>query len=117
MTLYEELGGDGALARVASEFYERAALDEITAVWFRRISDPEKFKGHLRAYLAVVLDGPEAYEGRSMRNAHSGLNITAPAFDAVLTRLGEAFAAEGMDPGLIAKVHARLQRLRAAIVG
>lgn len=116
MTLYDELGGDSALVRVVSEFYDRVTRDEITSPWFRRVPDPQAFQRHLCAYLAVVLDGPELYVGRSMRHAHAGLEITPAAFDSVLARLGEAFDIAGMEPELIEKVHSRLHRLRAAIV-
>jgi hemoglobin len=74
------------------------------------------FKRHLQAYLAVVLDGPELYLGRSMRHAHSGMGITQAAFDAVLTGLTDAFVSAGTEPKLIVKVNRRLERLRAAIV-
>jgi hemoglobin len=116
MTIYDELGGDRALALVVSEFYERVSSDEITAFWFRNVANPETFKSHLGAYLAVVLDGPERYVGRSMRHAHAGLDITPAAFDSMLARLAESFNFAGMEPELVAKVHSRLQRLQAAIV-
>jgi hemoglobin len=116
MTLFDELGGDSALAPVVSEFYDRVARDEITSIWFRRVSDPQVFKSHMCAYLAVLFDGPERYVGRSMRNTHAGFAITPAAFDSVLARLGEAFVVAGTEPELVAKVHSRLVRLKPAIV-
>jgi hemoglobin len=116
MTLFDELGGDSALVHVVSEFYDRASRDEITSIWFRRVSDPQAFKSHMCAYLAVLFDGPELYVGRSMRHTHAGFEITPAAFDSVLARFGEAFVVAGIEPDLLAKVQARLVRLRAAIV-
>lgn len=116
MTMYDDVGGDSALERIVSEFYERAMRDEITSSWYRKVTNPEKFKSHLCAYLAVVLDGPELYVGRSMRHAHAGLQITPAAFDAMLALLVDAFDITGMEPELVGKVHSRLQRLQAAVV-
>ena len=67
-------------------------------------------------YLTVALDGPEKYEGRSMRQAHAGLSITGEAFDLLLGRLSESLVVVGASAEHIRRIAARLNRLRPVIV-
>ena len=115
MSLYDEIGGDAAIAAVVSEFWHRLSSDDSLAPWFSAI-DSRKLRGHLRAYLTVAFDGPEKYEGRSMRHSHAGLEVTGAAFDRLLALLGESFLAFGTIPETITRVDARLNLLRPVIV-
>jgi hemoglobin len=65
MTLYDEIGGEAAVAAVVADWWHRGSTDELLAAWFGGV-EPEMFTAHLRAYLAVAFGGPEAYRGRSM---------------------------------------------------
>jgi hemoglobin len=115
MTLYDEIGGDAAITKVVDEYWHGVTADAVLSPWFAR-ADPPTIREHLRAYLAVALGGPEAYEGRSMRHAHSGLRITGDAFDLLLERMADALAAVGASDASIDKVAARLRSLRAVVV-
>jgi hemoglobin len=115
VTLYEKLGGEPVLAAAVEEFYARMQADPELAVWFRGI-DLELLKAHQRAFLAVGLEGPEDYSGRSMRNAHAGLRITGEAYTRALQHLRDALAALDVDPQLAARVVRPVELLRAAIV-
>ncbi len=115
MSLYDEIGGDAAIAAVVTEFWHRVSSDDSLSPWFSAI-DSDQLRSHLRAYLAVAFDGPEAYEGRSMRHSHAGLKVTGAAFDHLLARLGESLVAFGTLPENIARVDARLKLLRPVIV-
>ena len=115
MSLYDEIGGDAAIADVVDGFWHRVSSDESLWPWFSAI-DSDQLTFHLRAYLSVAFDGPEEYEGRSMRHSHAGLNVTGAAFDRLLARLGESLVAFGTIPENIARVDARLKLLRPVIV-
>ena len=115
MSLYNEIGGDAAIAAVVTEFWHRLSSDDSLSPWFSAI-DGEKLRTHLRAYLTVAFDGPEKYEGRSMRHSHAGLKVTGVAFDHLLALLGESLLAFGTIPENIARVDARLNLLRPVIV-
>lgn len=115
MTLYDEIGGDAAITRVVDEYWHGVTADAVLSPWFAGV-DPHSIRAHLRAYLAVALGGPEAYSGRSMRHAHSGLRITGEAFDLLLEQMADALAAVGASEASIDKVAVRLRSLRAVVV-
>ena len=115
MSLYDEIGGDAAIAAVVAEFWHRVSSDDYLWPWFSAI-DSDQLSSHLRAYLTVAFDGPEEYEGRSMRHSHAGLRITGAAFDRLLARLSESLVAFGAIPENVARVDARLSLLRPVIV-
>lgn len=115
MSLYDEIGGDAAIAAVFADYWHRIGTDDVLWPWFARV-DSETLRVHLRAYLTVALDGPEHYEGRSMRHAHAGLKVTGEAFDRLVSRLNESLLAVGAGPENILQVDARLTMLRPVIV-
>jgi hemoglobin len=115
VSLYERLGGETVLATVVDDFYRRIASDDFLGAWFTK-ADGASIQLHLNAFLAVALGGPEAYEGRSLRRAHGGLNITGAAWDGVLLRLADALWAAGVDESLTARVIAVVVPLRAVVV-
>ena len=115
MSLYDDIGGNVAISAVVSDYWHRISADDLLAPWFSGV-DSTKLRAHLHAYLTVALDGPERYEGRSMRNAHVGLRVTGEAFDLFVVRLGETLVAVGASPASILRVDARLSLLRPVIV-
>jgi hemoglobin len=115
MSLYEDIGGDAAIMTVVADYWHRVSTDILLSPWFSTI-DSTLLRFHLHAYLTVALDGPESYEGRSMRHAHAGLKVTGEAFDLLVVRLGESLAAVGATPANILRVDARLTMLRPVIV-
>lgn len=115
MTLYDQLGGDDAIAAAVEEFYTRMRLDPEVAEWFEGI-DLAQLKAHQQAFLAVGLGGPEHYSGRSMRNAHAGLGITDEVFTRTVSHLAESLASLGVDEPTVTKVVRRIEMMRAAIV-
>ena len=115
MSLYEDIGGDAAITTVIADYWQRVSTDILLSPWFSTI-DSTLLRFHLHAYLTIALDGPENYEGRSMRHAHAGLKVTRQAFDLLVVRLGETLAAVGVTPENILRVDARLTMLRPVIV-
>ena len=45
---------------------------------------PDKLKRHLTMMMCNVTGGPQKYEGRSMKEAHAHLNITAKEWDVMI---------------------------------
>ena len=115
MSLYTQVGGEAGIAAVVDDFYARVTADDLLGAWFSK-ADGDSLRGHLRAYLAVALGGPEGYSGRSMRAAHAGLAITAQAFDGVLDRLADSLTAAGVDAALTVRVLRVIATLRPVVV-
>jgi hemoglobin len=85
-TIYEDIGGAPSVDAAVEDFYERVLADPMLAPYFDDV-DMARLKDHQRAFIAAAIGGPSAYEGRSMREAHAGLNVTPAAFDRVVDHL------------------------------
>ena len=115
MTLFEQVGGEPAIERAVEGFYRRMLDDPTVAEWFDGI-DMSRLKDHQRAFLAVGLGGPELYDGRSMRDAHSALGISDAAYTTAITHLGDELRELGVGDEAVAQVVKRLEAMRAVIV-
>lgn len=115
MSVFDNIGGDPAVAAAVDSFYDRMLADPLIAPWFDGM-DVESIKSHQRAFLTVALGGPEAYDGRSMRSAHSGLSITDEAYSRTIEHLSGALTDLGVEPDLVRTIARQMELMRAAIV-
>ncbi len=115
MSLYDRFGGEAALVDAVADFYERMLADSRVSRWFDGIELPQ-LMSHLRAFLAVGLGGPEHYSGRSMRSAHTGLQITDEAYTISIGHLTDTLRDRGVDDAFVAEVMKPLELMRAAVV-
>jgi len=115
-TIYEEIGGAPAVAKVVDVFYQQL-LDDPTVSHYFGGKELVRLKAHQRALVTVALGGvSETYTGRMMGPAHAGLNITDEAFDTICEHLEAVLLAAGVAPRTVAKVMAILEPLRPDVV-
>ena len=114
MTLYHRLGGAAAVEQLVDEL-SRRLLDPRLGPAFAELN-LDVLQQHRAAYLAVILDGPEEYEGRSMREAHQPLGLTADDMDAFLVVLRGVLDDAVIDGPDASAVVRAIERLRPAIV-
>lgn len=94
-SLYERLGGEPAIKAVVDNFVMRAATDEkvnftrkgTDKEWMATEENVAKLKKHLVDMVGSVTGGPQKYEGRSMKESHAGMKITAEEFGAIAADL------------------------------
>ena len=115
MSVYDDLGGDAAISLAVDSFYTRVMADPTLAPFFKGM-DLAAIKEHQRDFFTVLLDGPEIYDGRSMRNAHSSLGITDADFTRTVAHLRDTLDELGVDHSLAAIVIRKIELMRAAIV-
>ena len=115
MSLFDQIGGEDSIDRAVDSFYDRMLDDESLAGWFAGVNLAQ-LKEHQRAFLAVGLGGPEAYDGRSMRVAHAGLDITDGAYTTSMGHLAAALSALGVEAGVLEQILKRIELMRVAIV-
>ena len=115
MSIFDEIGGAGAVRAAVDAFDERVLADAALAPWFDGV-DLGRLKGHQRSFIAAAIGGPDAYLGRAMREAHAHLAITPMAFAAVVGHLAAALADLDVHPSTIEAVAAALAPLEAEIV-
>ena len=85
-TLYERLGGKDAVLAVVDEFVARCAADGRINSKFAR-TDVPRLKAMLVEQVSAATGGPVTYTGRSMRETHDGMSVTAGEFDALVADL------------------------------
>jgi hemoglobin len=111
-TLYEQLGGAAALDAAVDIFYRKMLSDDRVSTYFDDV-DMEQQAAKQKAFLTMVLGGPNGYTGRDMRAAHKrlvGLNDTH--VDVVIEHLGATLKELGVTDDKIAEVAALANSVR-----
>jgi hemoglobin len=85
-TLYERLGGEAAVDAAVDIFYDKVLADERINSFFENM-DMVAQAVKQKNFLTMVFGGPNNYQGKDMRNAHSHLGLTQEHFDAVVENL------------------------------
>lgn len=85
-TLYERLGSHDAIDAVVEDFVARCAADDRINGKFARTDIP-RLKQMLKDQVCMATGGPCTYAGRSMRETHDGMGVTAGEFDALVEDL------------------------------
>ena len=113
-SLYERLGGSAAINAAVDIFYRKVLNDELLAPFFDDV-DMDAQIAKQKAFLTMVTGGPNAYEGRDMREAHKRLvasGIGDAHVDAVIAHLGATLQELGAAEADIAEVAAVAESVR-----
>ncbi|MEV4143780.1 group 1 truncated hemoglobin [Amycolatopsis sp. NPDC049691] len=94
-SIYEQIGGQEALAAVVDDFYERVLADAELAPFFGGTSMP-RLKGMQVEFFTAALGGPDEYRGRTMKEVHRGRGIAQHHFDLVAKYLTDSLLAAGV---------------------
>ena len=94
-SLYQELGGQGGLVKIADEFLTRLQADPQLAAFFRDI-DAKQFKERLVIQFCEVSGGPCKQAKHDMRKVHSAVDINKASFNATVEVLQQAMDAQGV---------------------
>jgi hemoglobin len=82
-SLYERLGGKGAITSVVDTFVSKVGGDKRINGYFAS-TDLAKLKAHLVNQICEASGGPCRYTGRSMKQTHAGMGVTEDAFSALV---------------------------------
>jgi hemoglobin len=82
-SLYERLGGKGAITAVVDDFVGRVAADQRINSFFATTDIPT-LKMHLVNQICQASGGPCKYTGRDMKTAHRGMGVSNAHFDALV---------------------------------
>jgi hemoglobin len=85
-SLYERLGGLDAITAVVDSFVARCAGDGRINAKFAR-TDVPRLKKMLVDQVCEATGGPCTYTGRTMKETHEGMGVTAGEFDALVEDL------------------------------
>jgi len=101
--LYERLGGEKGITAIVDDFVTRVLADprvnwerkgvtrggmslkrNQSVAWDPNPQNVERLKKHLTQFFSLATGGPTQYDGRDMKEAHSGMHVTNPEFDATI---------------------------------
>lgn len=114
-TLFEKLGGEGAVAAVVDIFYDRVLKDPSLLPVFDGV-DMNRLRRHQAMFVAGATGGPLPPAPFDLAMAHSRLGITDDQFDSVAAHLVASLRVAAVDQALIDEVVALVVPLRAQIV-
>ncbi len=86
MSIYEKIGGAGAIDAAVDLFYRKVLSDDRISAFFDS-TDMEKQHVKQKAFLTMALGGPNEYTGKDMREAHKHMKLTEEHFGAVAEQL------------------------------
>ena len=118
-SIYDRLGGAPAISKAVDVFYGKVLADERIRHFFDQ-TDMMRQAQKQKAFLTMVLGGPNRYTGQSMRRAHAQLverGLNDSHVDAVIENLGVTLSELGVSPDDIAQVAAIANSVRDDVLG
>lgn len=99
--LYQRLGGAEGIAKLVEDTVEAHMRNPLIMARFlpyrERREELEAAKAHLRNFFGMGSGGPETYTGRSMLDAHRGMNISAAEYIAAVDDILATLDKHGID--------------------
>lgn len=120
-SLYQRLGGIYAIATVVDDFIDRIMVDPrlnknpLVDEAHHRVGRPG-FKYLVTELVGQVTGGPQIYSGRSMRDSHQHLRITAEEWEAFLDDFQQTLDKFSVPADAQAELRAIVQSTRIDIV-
>lgn len=117
-SVYEQIGGEPAMAAAVDVFYRKVLGDDRISHFFEDV-DMERQSAKQKAFLTMVCGGPSSYSGKDMRAGHRHLvqrGLNDLHFDAVTGHLKETLEELGVSAELVGKVLAIAESARADVL-
>jgi hemoglobin len=112
---YDRIGGGPAVKGVVERFYELILADEQLAGFFDG-TDMTSLKRHQVLLISQVLGGPANYDGRDLREAHAGLDITRGDYISTVSHLVQAMTEADVPPAIMERVGTTLAATEPDVV-
>jgi hemoglobin len=114
-SLYDRLGGKGAIVAVVDDMVANIAADNRVNMFFAH-ADPVRLKGHLVDQVCAASGGPCKYTGRDMQTAHKDMAITDAHFNAVVESLVKSLDKHNVGAAEKSELLGLLAPMKSAIV-
>lgn len=115
MSDYQRIGGGRAVSAVVDRFYESVVADQKLAPFFAE-TDMNRLKRHQVLLISQIMGGPADYDGSSLREAHSGMDINDDHFGRVVTHLVAALQDASVPDDVIGRLGAQLGEAKKDVV-
>ncbi|WP_442753977.1 group I truncated hemoglobin [Methylocystis sp. JAN1] len=117
-SLYERVGGEGAVNAAVDLFYRYVLSDGRIARFFEDV-DMDQQIAKQKSFLTMAFGGPNKYTGLDMRNAHKSLvakGLNDSHVDAVLENLGRTLRQLGVGEPEVKEVLALADSVRSDVL-
>ncbi len=117
-SLFERIGGEGAVDAAVDIFYRKVLADDRVNKFFEGV-DMEKQAAKQKAFLTMAFGGPNTYTGEDMRKGHAHLveqGMNASHFDVIMEHLGATLKELGVADDLIAEAAAIAESVRGDVL-
>lgn len=91
-TLYERLGGEANIRKIATSLFDNHAKNEAIKARYAE-SDRDEVIRLVTEFICAGTGGPQTYSGKNMLEAHKGMNISESEYVAVLDDILAALSA------------------------
>ena len=118
-TLFEKIGGEGAVDAAVDIFYRKVLADDSINRFFET-TDMEAQHAKQKSFLTMAFGGPNNYSGTDMRTAHAPLvakGLNEDHFNAVAGHLQATLEELSVPADLIAEVMAIAGSTKADVLG
>lgn len=118
-SLYDRIGGEAAVNAAVDLFYRKVLADDRINSFFADV-DMEQQAAKQKAFLTMVMGGPNNYSGEDMRKGHAHLverGLNDSHFDAVMENLGATLKELGVSDDLIGEAAAIAESTRDDVLG
>lgn len=118
-SLYEKLGGEGAIDAAVDIFYRKVLQDYRIKDFFTDVDMDEQIKKQ-KAFLTFAFGGPNNYSGLDMKKSHEHLvkrGLKDSHVDAVIELLGGTLKELGVADELIGEVAGIAESVRDQVLG
>lgn len=91
-TLYDRLGGQSGIDKLVDRIVDLHLQNEVAGPRYRALDDEttDRAREKVKEFLAAGSGGPVEYTGRSMLETHTGMNVSAAEFVAVIDDIMQA---------------------------
>jgi hemoglobin len=119
-SLFERLGGAGAIDLAVDNFYGKVLADPRINHFFVN-TDMKKQRHHQKLFLTYAFGGGNGYNGQNMRAAHAHLvdkmGLNESHFNAVVENLATTLSELGVSDELIGEVAAIAATVKKDVLG
>lgn len=118
-TLFDQLGGEGAVDAAVDIFYRKVLQDDRIKDFFTDVDMDEQINKQ-KAFLTFAFGGPNKYSGLNMKDAHARLvdkGMNDLHVDVVVELLGGTLKELGVSDSLIGEVAAIAESVRGQVLG
>lgn len=115
LTLYQALGGALKVEDIVDAFIQNIASDPDVINYFTHANVDHFRKGFIQHFCEAT-DGPCTFDGDSMRDIHTGMNITEGDFNRVVELLVKALEQSQVSYPLQNRILNKLAPLRKEII-